>query len=63
MSAAGIAAGASLAGSLIEARQRKKDRKAEARKEVGKAEERKGDKTSKALGGIVDNLRASLLGS
>ena len=59
--AAGISAGASLVGGLISAKQRKKERKAAARiaeaGEISKA----GREKQKALSGIIESFRASLI--
>ena len=61
MSVAVASAGASLATSLIKAKQAKKDRVSAAKAKVGDAVMEGAEKKSKALQNIVGNLRASLL--
>ena len=60
--AGGAAAAGSIAGALIKAKSDKKKRIADARRELGQAEERAGEKKAGAIKSILDNFRATLVG-
>ena len=61
MAAGAAAAAGGLAQGLLKAKSEKEERKRKARKALGEAEFKRGDKVSGALGSIIDNLRATLI--
>ena len=59
--AAGITGGATLITGLISAKQRKKEREAEAKAKLAEEVRKGGEAKASALGGIISSLRASLM--